>query len=50
MAAVAGYLEKRFCRVFIAPAVDGLKLGYFGMLAAEDNPDTMAALFDTAEA
>lgn len=34
----------------LAPAVDGLKLGYFGMLAAEDNPDTMAALFDTAEA
>ena len=34
----------------LAPAVDGLALGYFGMLAAEDNPETMAALFDTAEA
>lgn len=33
----------------LAPAVDGLKLGYFGMLAAEDNPETMAALFEAAE-
>ena len=32
-----------------APAVDGLRLGYFGMLAAEDSPETMAALFATAE-
>jgi hypothetical protein len=34
----------------LAPAVDGLKLGYFGMLAAERNPETLAALFETAEA
>jgi hypothetical protein len=34
----------------LAPDADGLKLGYFGMLAAEDNAETMAALFDTAEA
>jgi hypothetical protein len=34
----------------LAPDADGLKLGYFGMLAAEDTPDTLAALFETAEA
>ncbi len=34
----------------LAPDADGLKLGYFGMLAAEDNPETLAALFETAEA
>jgi len=34
----------------MAPEVDGLRLGYFGMLAAEDDPEVMAALFDTAEA
>lgn len=33
----------------LAPEADGLKLGYFGMLASEDNAETMAALFDTAE-
>ncbi len=33
----------------LAPDVDGLKLGFFGMLAAEDDADTLAALFDTAE-
>jgi hypothetical protein len=33
----------------LAPDVDGLKLGYFGMLAAEENPETLAALFETAE-
>jgi hypothetical protein len=33
----------------LAPGADGLKLGYFGMLASEDNAETMAALFDTAE-
>ena len=34
----------------LAPDADGLKLGYFGMLAAEENPETLAALFKTAEA
>jgi len=34
----------------LAPDADGLKLGYFGMLASEDNAETMAALFNTAEA
>ncbi len=34
----------------LAPDVDGLKLGYFGMLASEENPETLAALFKTAEA
>ncbi|HUS56217.1 MAG TPA: N-acetyltransferase [Thermohalobaculum sp.] len=34
----------------LAPTVDGQALGYFGMLAAEDNPETMATLFETAEA
>ncbi len=33
----------------LAPEVDGLKLGYFGMLASEKDPDTLAALFATAE-
>jgi len=33
----------------LAPDVDGVKLGFFGMLAAEDDADTMAALFETAE-
>jgi hypothetical protein len=33
----------------LAPDVDGLKLGYFGMLASEENPETLAALFKTAE-
>ena len=29
----------------LAPEVDGLKLGYFGMLASENDPETLAALF-----
>lgn len=33
----------------LAPDADGVKLGFFGMLAAEDDADTMAALFETAE-
>jgi hypothetical protein len=33
----------------LAPKVDGLPLGYFGMLAAEDSAETMVALFDAAE-
>jgi hypothetical protein len=34
----------------LAPPVDGARLGYFGMLASEDNPETLAALFQVAEA
>jgi len=30
--------------------VDGLKVGFFGMLTAEDDPDILPALFRTAEA
>ena len=33
----------------LAPDIDGLKAGSFGMLAAEDGPETLAALFKTAE-
>jgi len=33
----------------LAPDADGAKLGFFGMLAAEEDADTLAALFDTAE-
>jgi hypothetical protein len=34
----------------LAPEVDGLKPGFFGMLAAENDPETVRALFGTAEA
>jgi hypothetical protein len=34
----------------LAPDAGGLKLGYFGMLAAEDDQETLAALIETAEA
>lgn len=34
----------------LAPDAGGLRLGYFGMLAAEDDQETLAALFKTAEA
>ncbi|HSF95861.1 MAG TPA: N-acetyltransferase [Thermohalobaculum sp.] len=34
----------------LAPDVEGLKPGFFGMLAAEDNRETVAALFAAAEA
>ena len=34
----------------MAPAADGRRLGYFGMLAAEDEADVLKALFTTAEA
>lgn len=33
----------------LAPEVDGQRLGYFGMLAAEEDADTLAALFAAAE-
>ncbi|MHA1528908.1 MAG: dATP pyrophosphohydrolase [Alphaproteobacteria bacterium] len=33
----------------LAPDADGAKLGFFGMLAAEEDADTLAALFETAE-
>ncbi len=34
----------------LAPEVDGRRLGYFGMLAAERDPAVLGALFETAEA
>jgi hypothetical protein len=34
----------------LAPGIDGLKPGFFGMLAAEDDPETLVALFAAAEA
>lgn len=33
----------------LAPEVDGQRLGYFGMLAAEEDAETLAALFAAAE-
>lgn len=33
----------------LAPEIAGLKPGFFGMLAAEDDPETLAALFAAAE-
>jgi hypothetical protein len=33
----------------LMPEVDGLKVGFFGMLTAEDDPEVLAALFGTAE-
>jgi hypothetical protein len=33
----------------LAPPVDGLRLGYFGMLAAEDDPEVFSGLFTAAE-
>jgi len=33
----------------LAPDADGAKLGFFGMLAAEEDADTLGALFETAE-
>ena len=34
----------------LAPDEDGRKLGFFGMIAADEDPATIAALFATAEA